>query len=437
MISNDKKPSVLLVSIDALKPEFIFEQERLGISLPNIKKYFIENGTYSRCGVRSVFPTFTYPCHQSIITGTNPAKHGIFNNGIFDPKGIHNGAWHWFASEKVDNLWKASKENGYVSASVAFPTSVCAEGDFIVPEFWWDGTEFDSYFINALSKPQGIISKMEKEIGRYAGGLDLTEEGDEQRFKATMWVLKNKIQELVKDKPFFMTSYFASFDEMAHVNGVYSKEAAHALEKIDKMLGILIKEVHEITNDNVVVCVVSDHGTLDNEYNINPNMLLKEAGLIDVDECGNIISWKAWAQRAGGTAEIRVKDSEDAETIDKLKKVIEKMTSDEESGILEVLDREEAKKRGGFPLAEFVLVAKKGYEIRENVLGDYCTTKLAQKAQHGYSENFEEMKSSFLIEGKGIKSKQDIGEMNLIDIAPTLANIMGFVLSQAEGKNIL
>ena len=30
------KVSVLLVSVDALKPEFVFEQERLGISLPNI-----------------------------------------------------------------------------------------------------------------------------------------------------------------------------------------------------------------------------------------------------------------------------------------------------------------------------------------------------------------------------------------------------------------
>ena len=33
------KVSVLLVSVDALKPEFVFEQERLGISLPNISKY--------------------------------------------------------------------------------------------------------------------------------------------------------------------------------------------------------------------------------------------------------------------------------------------------------------------------------------------------------------------------------------------------------------
>ena len=106
------KVSVLLVSVDALKPEFVFEQERLGISLPNISKYFVENGTFAGGGVQSVFPTFTYPCHQSIITGTNPATHGIYNNGIFDPLGEHMGAWHWFASRKVENLWEAAGKHG-------------------------------------------------------------------------------------------------------------------------------------------------------------------------------------------------------------------------------------------------------------------------------------------------------------------------------------
>ena len=67
------------------------------------------------------------------------------------------GAWHWFASRKAENLWEAAGKHGYLSASVAFPTSVAAGGDFIAPEFWWDGTELDSRFIDAMSVPQGMI----------------------------------------------------------------------------------------------------------------------------------------------------------------------------------------------------------------------------------------------------------------------------------------
>ena len=439
MLQTDNKkstPSVLLVSVDALKPEFVFEQDRLGVNLPNITKYFVENGLTAPDGMKSVFPTFTYPCHQSMITGTNPATHKTFNNGIFDPTGEHLGAWHWFANDSVKTLWEAAKENGYWSASVAFPTSVGAKGDFIAPEFWWDGSALDSRFIDAVAKPQGLILEMEQEIGQYAGGLDLSDHGDAQRGKTALWMLRNKIAPVIDEKPFFMSAYFASFDESAHQNGVYSNEAARSLEKIDKMLGELIEEAQQITNGHLVVCVVSDHGTLDNTHNISPNVLLRDAGLIEADEHGNVISWKAFSQRAGGTAEIRLADPTDGEAAATLKTVVDRLLSDPDSGIMEVLTGEEAKLRGGFPEAAYVLVSEKGYELRDDVIGDYCRTRLTQKAQHGYSENFPEMRASFMLTGEGIE-KGHIGDVRLIDIAPTLAGLMNFILPDAEGRDLL
>ena len=431
------RPSILLVSVDALKPEFVFEQERLGVSLPVLTRFFVEGGACARGGVKSVFPTFTYPCHQSIITGVRPAVHGIYNNGIYDPMGEHLGAWHWFASRKVKTLWEAAREKGFVSASAAFPTSVGARGDYIAPEFWWDGSGLDSEFIDAVAKPQGMILEMEEEIGTYAGGLDLTVDGDRQRFKAAMWMLRHKVAPHLPDQPFFMSAYFASFDETAHQCGVYSREAAEALQAIDGMLGEMIRQVQEMTEGQVVVCVCSDHGTLDNQYNICPNVRLQEAGLITLDASGQVEDWRAWSQRAGGMSELRVKNPEDKEAKAALKMVVEAMAADPESGILEVVDKKGAVERGGFPLAEYVLVAKKGYEIRDNPTGPYCTGKLHQKAQHGYSEEFEEMRASFLLTGRGIEAGRDLGAMNLIDIAPTLASIMGFEMPQAEGRSVL
>lgn len=434
--NKSEMPSVLLVSVDALKPEFVFEQKRLGIELPVITRYFVENGLTARDGMKSVFPTFTYPCHQSMITGTNPATHGIVNNGIFDPEGKHMGAWHWFANEKVKTLWEAAKEHGYCSASTAFPTSVGAKGDFIAPEFWWDGSELDSRFIDAVAKPQGLILEMEKDIGQYAGGLDLSDHGDAQRGKAALWMLKNKLAPRAKEQPFFLSAYFASFDESAHQNGVYSREAAESLKKIDRMLGELIEEAQRIAGEHLVVCVVSDHGTLDNTHNICPNVLLKEAGLIESDGQGKVISWKAFSQRAGGTAEIRLADPKDTEAAAALKAVMDRLAENKDMGILEVLDGQAAKARGGFPQAAYVLVSQKGYELRDDVDGEYCRTRTTQKAQHGYSEEFPEMRASFMLYGEGI-AKGNIEDVRLIDVAPTLAHIMGFVLPEAEGRNLL
>ena len=282
-----------------------------------------------------------------------------------------------------------------------------------------------------------MILEMEKDIGRYAGGLDLTEAGDRQRYRAAMWVLDHKIAPRTKERPFFMSAYFASFDEMAHQYGVYSKEAAHAIEAIDRMLGDLVERVHSMTDDRAVVCVVSDHGTLDNRYNIRPNVKLREAGLITTDGNGRVTDWRAWSQRAGGMSEIRLKNGQDEDAGKRLAQVMKELASDPAFGSLEVLDREQAIERGGFPLADYVLVSRKGYEIRDDAEGDYCTETLHQKAQHGYCERFEEMRASFMIEGYGIERKCDIGSMKLIDIAPTLAAVMGFEMPQAEGRNRL
>lgn len=92
-------------------------------------------------------------------------------------------------AEKVEeNLWEAAGKHRYLSASVAFPASVAARGDFAsAPEFWWDGTGWTAGLSTRHVVPRGISSGDGGGGGRYAGGLDLTEAGDRQRYKAAMW----------------------------------------------------------------------------------------------------------------------------------------------------------------------------------------------------------------------------------------------------------
>ena len=83
-----------------------------------------------------------------------------------------------------------------------------------------------------------------------------------------------------------------------------------------------------------------------------------------------------------------------------------------------------------------MLISEKGYEIRDDVDGEYCRTSLTQKAQHGYNEEFPEMRASFMLTGAGI-TPGNIKDARLIDVAPTLAGIMKVELPDAEGKDIL
>ena len=145
-------------------------------------------------------------------------------------------AWNWYVSEDAKNLWECAKENGYISSSVGFPVSVGAKSDYHIPEIWRDGSHLDSKLIDAVSRPQGMVREMEKEIGRFAGGTDLTIEGDTIRQKAALWILDNKIKKHLEEKPFLMSCYYAAYDETAHINEVYNKEAIEDLEKTGQIV---------------------------------------------------------------------------------------------------------------------------------------------------------------------------------------------------------
>ncbi|MGL5439721.1 MAG: alkaline phosphatase family protein [Filifactoraceae bacterium] len=432
-----KKPSVLLISIDAFNHEFLLNQKDKGLKLPNISKFFLEEGLYSKNGMKSIFPTFTYPCHHSMITGTYSSVHGIHNNIVFDPLKKYKGAWSWFVSENVDNLWAGAKENGYLSASVAFPVSVNAQCDYLIPEFWFAGNEIDYNFINALSHPRNLLKELYDDINVFPTGADLLEESDVVRFNSTKWLLDKKIATKIEEKPFFMSTYFASYDEATHIAGVGSKRGIRALELIDEMVGELIRKVENITGGNYIVCLVSDHGSLDVKFNINPNVLLKEANLILTNEDGTVRDFKAYSQRAGGCSEIRLKDREDTETYNSVKSILGKLQETPNSGVKKILEGWEIQEKMAFPLADFVIVAEKGYEILDNVIGDYCTSKIKQAAQHGFDNEFCEMNGIFCLSGKGIEKNVEIEDVSLIDVAPTLASLMGFSLKKANGKVIL
>jgi predicted AlkP superfamily pyrophosphatase or phosphodiesterase len=51
---------------------------------------------------------------------------------------------------------------------------------------------------------------------------------------------------------------------------------------------------------------------------------------------------------------------------------------------------------------------------------------------HGYFPSSPDMRSTFLIRGRGIAAGRNLGEIDMRAIAPTLARLMGATLAAAE-----
>ena len=116
--------------------------------------------------------------------------------------------------------------------------------------------------------------------------------------------------------------------------------------------------------------MVSDHGTIDNKYDIRPNVVFANNGLISVDENGKIKDWDVWCQRSGGTGQIRLKDRDNKEVREKVESILKELVEDNESGVNEVITGKEAREiRKGFPDADYVLISEAGYEVKRRSSG--------------------------------------------------------------------
>src|SRR5262249_30701724 len=149
-LGQSAKPTLVMISIDGLRPDYVTAADALGLKIPNLRR-FIKDGAFAD-GVVGVIPTVTYPSHTTLITGVWPAKHGILGNTMFDPLGKNQGGWYWYAEDiKAPTLWDAARQAGMTTASIQWPVSVGARVSWNIPEMWRANTDEDAKLIRALA----------------------------------------------------------------------------------------------------------------------------------------------------------------------------------------------------------------------------------------------------------------------------------------------
>ena len=423
-IAQPRNTSVLLISIDGLKPDYITEADKHHLKVPNLRR-LLAAGTHAKA-VTGVLPTVTYPSHATMVTGVSPSKHGILYNSPFDPFSQNQGGWMWYAEDiKALTLWEAVNKAGGITSSVDWPVTVGAPVKYNIAQFWRATTEDDHKLLRALSTP-GLLEEGEKVVGRYPAGYLYTVEADNTRAAFSAWLIETK-------KPRFHTAYFSVLDEVQHAHGPYTKEAYATIEAIDAMVGKVWAAALK-ANKDAVVCVVSDHGFAPYTNALSVNAALHQAGLLMVEN-GKLKDWQAISWGGGGSTAIMLKNNDDT-TRDKVRAVLQELAANPDNGIHRIIDNAEARQMGGFPSAAFIVGMKPGYAtgssfdvvLQRNIKGG---------GTHGLLRDLPEMDSSFFIAGAGIPKGKMFTRIDMRDIAPTLAGLLGVALPGAEGKDLL
>ena len=415
-------PMVLLISVDGMKPEAVIDAQSHGLKVPNLRA-FMADGAYSSA-VRGVLPTLTYPSHTTLLTGASPAKHGIFDNTTFDPKLLNQRGWSWYAEDiKVPTLWDAAAAANLKTANIYWPVSVGARITYNLPQIWRAGTDDDLKLQRALST-RGLEQELSAALGRYPGGMEETVAEDEIRARFAIRLLEKK-------RPAFFTVYLTGLDTEEHASGPFSAKSNQALERLDAVVGSLRAAAEKAAPGRATVCVVSDHGFAPIEHDVNLYAAFREAGLFSVDKDNKVTEWKAMLWPAGGSAAVVLADPKDEPVRARVKALLEQLAGEPANGIDRIWSQEEVRQGRGFPNAAFLVSLKIGYEMAYS-LSMPLITPPSNLGMHGYVPERAEMRSSFFIVGPHISKGKSVGEIDMRQIAPTLADVLHVHLAGAE-----
>ena len=175
------------------------------------------------------FPTKTFPNHYTLVTGLYPGHHGVVGNSMRDPR-----SGRMFTMQKREEvgdamwwggtpIWNTLQRTGRAAAAMFWPGSEAPIGG-VRPTHWMT---YDHEMPN------------QRRVDQVLAWLDLP----------------------AARRPAFITLYMSDVDAAGHNFGPESPDVQRALERVDDMLGRLLRGLGERRLlDAVNIIVTADHG---------------------------------------------------------------------------------------------------------------------------------------------------------------------------------
>lgn len=419
-------PRLVLISLDGLYPEIYRQAGDLGLQVPNLLQLAHEG--VSADGMLGIFPSSTYPSHTTLITGTRPARHGVVANSVFAPEKSEPG-WYWFARDvRVPTLPEVAHAAGLVVGVSCWPALVGA--DYVpwhLPEIWslGQGDASSRQKVLAHATP-GLVEEVEARFGAWTD--DRFEWG-----KQDDRITDGAVALLESHRPRLLLVHLVEVDHVLHEFGRNAPESLRAFEAADRQIGRILQAL--ATNglaDSTDVVVVGDHGFANVHTEVRPNTELVRLGLLKEGAAARD-EWGILARTTTAAAAFYARRSASLEERSRAQKHFEKLAREEYAGVFQVLDRAALDRYGAFPEAIFGLACRPGYTFSGRDKGDLLAASRG-RGMHGYLPEEPSMQAGFLAAGPGFASGLEVPRVRMLDVAPTLARVLGLDLGpQVEG----
>lgn len=424
-----KDKHLIVVSVDAL----VFEDLEFAKTLPMFNKILTEGSLIER--VKTIYPSLTHPVHATIMTGCSAGVTGIVSNEVFE-SGKNERPWNnWLRQVKCETIFHAAKKAGLTTCACRWPLTAGGGDviDYLVPEVLkpdmqgYEDNPVEAY--RNVGCGENIIDIVESALEKY-GYENNHPDYDEFEIYCAEQIIK-------RYKPNVLFTHPGYVDAERHRTGLFSDEVKESIRVTDGWLKMLWDAVCDAgIEDKTDFVILSDHGHLSISRYVSPNVFLKDAGFIKLDENGEITSWDAYATGGGLMSLVYLSNPEVSE---KVYDTLSDMAAAKIYGFERVFTKEEVKELydldGGF---SFVLETDGYSGFVENCTGDAVTVIERENpkqgaSSHGHLPN-KGPQPVFIGMGPSFKKGIVIPNGDMLDHAPTFAKILGVELKSAQGK---
>lgn len=413
--------TVILISLDGF-PAYAFEDPKLPV--PTLLR-LLREGAGAPKGMSIVNPTVTWPNHTTLVTGVQPRRHGVLYNGLLTAE---PGKPAKVEQKTRDVLVKAPTV--YDAAFKAGLTT--AQVDWIPPQT--GGTITWSF--EEVPDPNGVVEQ-EMVAAGVATAKDLSDfRKSNIQWRDALWT-KAAVHILKTHKPNLLLFHLLTLDSIHHRYGPKTPGGATAIALVDARVGELMAALEEAgLKDKATVIVVSDHGFKAIKRSIRPNAALVKAGFAKL-EGGKVVSCEASVVPEGGTAMVYIRGNDVEKNAPRILETLKAL-----EGVDQVWSPSDFPSLGlpspkdNPQMAEYVLTAKPGYGFAGNADGEPVVDAAegGTLGLHGYPASDPDMNAIFIAWGRGIRKGARVEGVRNVDVAPTIAALLGLKMEGVEGK---
>ncbi len=416
---------VILVSIDGFAG---FYWRDPALAVPTLRA-LAARGAIST-SVETVFPSTTWPCHATLVTGCAPRAHGVVANSVLNRA---TGAVENLTGDPVydapallraETIYDRAHAAGLRTAAIDWPATRHATSlDFNLP-FFKDQHVFES---ETDAHVWAELATLGYPVERQGEWAQLP-----KRFLKDAMVAALAADVLRRHQPELLLVHVLVTDSFQHVWGPRSPEARWAIEYVDERLERLLGALPD--RERTTICVVSDHGFLPVRHDLRINARLRSLGLQRVGAGDGFLAGSArfvtnhgsgWVYLPVGASRQLARDvAAELRTTDGVANV----WTDEEFETLELPTPRE------HPLVgDLLLEAAPGFAFTDEAEGDVIAPP-HHRGTHGHLPAHPDNAAFFLAAGPGIGRGIELGPIRTRDVAPTIARVLGVDLPRTEGR---